>query len=117
MQSTAQNLERTGRTLSTAVTLPIVAGATAVRKFGLDFEHALTGVRKTVEGTPEELAQLQKELIALSANPAAGGKSAEELAGIAEVAGSLGIPIGNITELTRVIAGLGVTTGLPTEQL
>lgn len=78
----------------------------------IDWESAFTGVRKTVDGTEEDLAGLSKELRRMSLEIPI---SAIELAGLAEVAGQLGVGIDDISEFTEVIAKLGITTNLSAE--
>lgn len=118
LKNTAANLTKAGATLSAGVTVPLVGGASAIAAFGIGFEDAFTAVRKTVDETTTDINQLRGDLIKLSTSPLAGGKSAEQLAGIAAAAGSLGIEgADNILEFTRIVAGMSVATGLAEEQL
>lgn len=79
----------------------------------VSFESAFAGVRKTVEGTPEELAQLSDEFRQLAKNIPL---PVEGLARIGELAGQLGIAKEDIIAFTQTIAKLGVTTNLTEEQ-
>ncbi len=75
----------------------------------IKFESALVGVQKTTDFTAEEMKVLRQEFLDLSTTiPMA----ASELAGIAEVAGQLGIEKDKITDFTAVMANLGVATNL-----
>lgn len=109
LQAEVTTLARVGGAALTAA-----AGTVAfLGKQALDtarsFESAFTGVQKTVEATPEEFAVLRRELEDLSREiPIA----AEEIFGIAEAAGQLGIQTSEITDFTDVMAKLGVTTNL-----
>lgn len=88
--------------------LTALAFRAAVRE-AMAWETALTGVAKTVDVTATELEALGDELRAMSEEiPVA----ANELAGIAEAAGQLGIQTANIVDFTRVMADLGVTTNM-----
>lgn len=118
LRKTGANMTSAGRELSTAITAPIVGGAVAVTKFGADFEHAFTRVRKTVDLQGDELEAFRKGLLDLSTTEAGGGKSAEDLAAIAAVAGQLGIEGGaNLLKFTQLAAGLSVATGIAADQV
>ncbi len=85
----------------------------ATAKSSIEYESAFAGVRKTVDGTAEELAEISDGLREMSNEiPIA----AAELAGIAENAGQLGISTGGIIGFTEVMAQLGVTTNLSAEE-
>lgn len=75
----------------------------------IDFETALTGVTKTVSGTPEELERVKQGIKDLSQEIPA---SAIEIAGVAETAGQLGIAAGDIIDFTKVMVELGTATNM-----
>lgn len=78
-------------------------------KASIEYESAFAGVRKTVDGTAEELATISDGIKGMAAEiPLA----TTELAGIAEAAGQLGIQTGSILSFTEVMAQLSVTTNL-----
>lgn len=79
----------------------------------IEFESAFTGVRKTVTGTPEELAAISDEIKRMSTTIPL---STTEISKIAEIAGQLGVTAGNIGSATEVAAALGVTTNMSSEQ-
>ena len=79
----------------------------------MDFESAITGVFKTVEGTPEQLQRITDGIKQMSTEMPA---SANEIAGVAEAAGQLGIKTDDVLEFTRIMTDLGVTTNLSAEQ-
>lgn len=109
-----------GRTLTAALTVPILGvGAAAVKSF-MDFEDSFAGVGKTVDGVMDEggrLTDFGKELaqgfrdlskeIPINVN---------ELNKVGEAAGQLGIKKENILGFTKVMAQLGVTTNLSSDQ-
>jgi TP901 family phage tail tape measure protein len=105
----ADKLKNFGRTMSTNVTLPIVAMGALSVKAASDWESAFAGVRKTVDATEPQLKALEGTLRNMSTQIPV---SATELAGIAEAAGQLGIQTKNIAGFTRVMADLGVATNL-----
>ena len=84
----------------------------------ISFEDAFTGVRKTVNATDLSKAglsfdKLSEQLREMSTRmPIA----ADDLARIAEAAGALGIAGGDIVSFTDVVAKLGVTTNLSTDE-
>lgn len=79
----------------------------------INYESAFAGVRKTVNGTEEELQALSAQFIDLSKSMPV---SAEEFAKIGELAGQLGVPIQNIADYAKTIAMVGTATNLTTEQ-
>lgn len=77
--------------------------------FAARFEQDFAGVRKTVDGTTAQLADLRAELLNLTRSiPTSPGG----LAAIAENAGALGVARENIVDFTRVTAQLAATTNL-----
>ncbi|MFA7295797.1 MAG: phage tail tape measure protein [Dehalococcoidia bacterium] len=81
----------------------------------MDYETAFTGVRKTVDASDEEFSRLDANLrnLATTTMP----KTRVELAGIAQVAGQLGIRgTQNITQFTDTIAQLSTATNLTSDQ-
>lgn len=102
-----------GKDMSLKVTAPITAIGAASVKAATDFQSAFYGVRKTVDATEEEFAELEAGIISMSEEIPA---SAVEIAGVAEAAGQLGIEKENILEFTRTIIDLGEATDLTLEQ-
>ena len=103
---------KAGNILTLGVTTPIIGGMTYAAKEAIDFEDAFAGVEKTVNASEEQLASLRQAYIDLSEEiPVA----KEELAGIGEVAGQLGIKYEALEGFTKVIADLGATTNIETE--
>ena len=75
----------------------------------VDFESALTGVEKTTDLTEEELAAMSGALKDMATHIPA---TTEELAGIAEAAGQLGIAKDDLTDFTEIMAMLGTATNM-----
>ena len=83
-------------------------------KFGSDFELAFAGVKKTVEGTPEQFKELEQTILDTSV---ATGIAATELADLARIGGQLGIEPENLAEFTDVISKLSIAAAeLPAEE-
>jgi len=79
----------------------------------IEFETSMTGVRKTVDGTPEQLKEISDGVREMALEiPLA----AAEIGNIAAAAGQLGIKTDDILDFTRVIADLGVATNLTGEE-
>lgn len=84
----------------------------AVRE-AVKWESAFAGVKKTVDGSDEEIAALEGELRQLAKTLPA---THEEIAAVAEAAGQLGIKRQDIAEFTRTMIDLGETTNLTADQ-
>lgn len=80
----------------------------------IDWETAFTGVQKTVQGTTEEMAHLERGLRRMAKVDIP--LEATELAGVAEAAGQLGIQTPAILGFVDVMSKLGVTTNLTSHQ-
>ncbi|WP_261775515.1 phage tail tape measure protein [Clostridium botulinum] len=82
-------------------------------KTGVDFESAFTGVKKTVDGTDQQFAQLEKAIRNMAKSMP---ESAAEIAGVAEAAGQLGIKTENIEGFTKSMVMLGDSTNMSSEE-
>lgn len=108
-----EKASKVGGTLTKTVTLPVVAMGTAAVGAQISWESAFAGVKKTVNGTTEQIAALEKGIKDMSKELPS---SAEDIAGVAEAAGQLGIQTGNILEFTRTIIDLSNATNLVGEE-
>lgn len=91
----------------------VAGGFVASAKAAMSWESAFAGVVKTVDATAAELSVLERGLRDMALQIPA---THEELAGIAEAAGQLGIEVPNILSFTRTMADLGVATNLTSEE-
>lgn len=91
----------------------VAAGLGASISAGSEFESAFAGVKKTVNATDEELAQMRDEIRQIAKEMPS---TASELSEIAESAGQLGIQTENITEFTKTMADLEVATNLTSDE-
>ena len=80
---------------------------------GSEFESAFAGVKKTVNATDAELAQMRDDIREMAKEMPT---SAAGLSEIAESAGQLGIQTENIAEFTKTMADLEVATNLTREE-
>ncbi|CAN5850828.1 hypothetical protein BH18ACI5_BH18ACI5_04450 [soil metagenome] len=108
----APKITAAGKTLTAAVTLPLVGAAIAATKFATDFESSFAGVRKTVKATDAQFEVLSAGFRQMAKQIPVG---VNELNKIGEIGGQLGVPRQNLLDFTRVIAEIGVTTNLSTE--
>lgn len=88
-------------------------GMTAAAESSIEFESAFTGVKKTVDGTPEQLAAISDEIKRMAAET---GVSTTTIAAVAENAGQLGIATENIASFTRTMLDLGESTNLTADE-
>lgn len=113
LQRFGTNLSSIGRQLSIGLTLPLTLLAGAAIKAAVSFESAFAGVKKTVNATEKEFAALSlgiREMTKLLPN------SVEEISGVAEAAGQLGIATKDILNFTEVMIGLGTTTNVTAKE-
>ena len=114
LQTAGQNLARFGAIAAVGV----VGGVTAATRAAIDFEDAFAGIRKTVDEADLAAAGLTFEDLSDSIRAMAREIpiAATELAAIGEAAGALGVAAGDIDNFTEVVAKLGVTTDLTSDQ-
>lgn len=111
-----KNLKAVGKNaLKVGATLTATVGGAffMCTKNAIEFESAFTGVLKTVNGTDKQLESIRQGLIDLSNKMP---QTASELAGIAEIAGQLGIETDNILNFTETMAKLADTTNIVGEE-
>lgn len=87
----------------------MAAGLGYATKAAVEWESAFAGVRKTVDATEEQYQVLDAQLRNMAGSVSA---SHEEIAGVAEAAGQLGVAKENIVDFTRTMVDLGETTNL-----
>lgn len=82
-------------------------------KASMSFESAMTGVAKTTDLTDEEFAAMSEAIADMSTTMPT---TAEELAGIMEAAGQLGIQKDALVDFTETMAMLGVSTNMSADE-
>lgn len=129
----AQNLQNTGKRWKEVgegidtVTKPLqyaatalAAGGVASAKFAIDFEDNFANVKKTVDGTPEQLEKIRQEIIDMTTvginGHSAIPETTAELTELAATGGQLGITTDNIVDFTEVMAQMGSATNLVGEE-
>lgn len=106
-------LSLVGDTMTKFVTVPIVGFLGSTVAAAAEYESAFAGVRKTVDATKEQLDKLSDSIKYMSTVMPA---STNEIAGVAEAAGQLGIKVDDIEEFTKVMINLGVSTNLTSDK-
>ncbi len=109
----ASILSTTGKAMTLALTLPILAFGAYSIKAAMDFESSFAGVRKTVNATEEEFDKLAAASKRMSETKPI---SANDINRIMELGGQLGIAKDKLEQFASVIADLSVTTDLDLEQ-
>lgn len=113
MQKLGTGFSNIGRQATAAFTLPLVAAFGTAAKAAIDFESSFAGVRKTVDASEAEFKVLEQQFRDLARTIPV---NVNELNRLGEAAGALGIPKEEIADFTRVMAMLGVTTNVTSEQ-
>lgn len=90
-----------------------VAGLGAATKAAMDWETAWAGVTKTVNGTPDQLAEMETGLRGLAKTLPS---THEEIAAVAEAAGQLGVKREDILSFTKTMIDLGQSTNLTADE-
>lgn len=115
LAQTAQTHEKAWGQVSTGMVASgtAIVGALALTgKAAMDWQSQWTGVTKTVDGTPAQLAEVEGGLRNLAKTLPS---THAEIAGVAEAAGQLGVARDDITGFTKTMIDLGETTNLTAE--
>lgn len=107
IQDVGGKINSVGNKLTIGVTAPIAGMGVAAIKSATDYESAFTGVRKTTDMTEEELQKVSRAFRDMALEIPA---TAEEIAGVGEAAGQLGIQNEHIVSFTRSMIDLGEAT-------
>ena len=89
------------------------AGLTYAAREAVKFESAMAGVRKVVDGTPEQIEQLGGQVKKLAVEF---GMMPEKMAEIVAAGGQLGIAADKLDEFARVTATMATAFGLTAEE-
>lgn len=79
----------------------------------IEFESAMTGVFKTINGTDEQLRTIEQGIRDMSTELPS---SASEIAAVAEAAGQLGVTTEGILDFTETMINLGEATNLTADE-
>ena len=111
MQTAGKSMSKIGDKVTRNVSLPIFGAGVAAVKMASDFESAFVGVMKTVDeadvpGGYDAIKQSIRDVA--NVLPA----THEEIAGVVEVAGQLGIEGESLMSFSKVMIDLGETTNI-----
>lgn len=109
LNSLGSKMESVGKKLSVAVTTPILAAGKSMIQASIDYESAFADVKKTVEATEGEFADLSEQIIEMSKEV---GQDAVSIASVFAIAGQMGIETENLAEFARVMIDLGNATDI-----
>ena len=109
LNSLGSKMESVGKKLSVAVTTPILAAGKSMIQASIDYESAFADVKKTVEATEGEFADLSEQIISMSKEV---GQDAASIASVFAIAGQMGIETENLAEFARVMIDLGNATDI-----
>lgn len=102
-------MQAAGRGLTYGLTVPLAAAGAASVKAAVDIDTALTGVRKTVDGTEEQYQALKAAAVEFSLTNAV---SAEQILDIQALGAQLGFAIDELQEFGEVVSGLDIATNM-----
>ena len=108
--------EKSFKAVATAATVAAAAvGAATVASVavGSSFESAFAGVKKTVDATDAEYAKLRQNILDMSRDIPS---SDDEIAGVMEIAGQLGIATNSLSDFTKTMINLGVSTNMAADE-
>lgn len=100
-----------GKAMTVGVTVPLVALGKTAYQAATSYEQAFTGVEKTTEATESQYQELYDGLMNMKTPTAF-----EDLAGIMEMAGQLGVAREELLGFTRAYDMLQVSTNVGGEQ-
>lgn len=108
----SSTLSSVGSKMTTGITLPIAAAGAATMAAAIDIDTALTGVRKTVDGTEEQYEALKQAAIDFSQTNAV---PASQILDIQALGAQLGFAIDELGEFGEVVSGLDIATNMDAE--
>ncbi len=89
------------------------AAFTLIAREAMQFETAMTGVKKVVDGTPEQMDELAGTIKQLAYEL---GMTSEETAGIAAMGGQLGVAFNDLPKFTKLAGEMAVAFGMTSEE-
>ena len=109
MQNIGSSLTGYGTAMSKAVTIPILAAGAASGAAAVKIDTALTGVRKTVDGTEEQYEALKDAAIEFSKTNAV---DPAQILDIQALGAQLGYTIDELDMFGEVVSGLDIATNM-----
>lgn len=112
-EASLMKIGRVSGTVGVMLLAGIGAGLALSAKAAIEFESSFAGIRKTVDASESQFAKLSDTMRGLATDIPI---DVNELNRIGELAGQLGVSVGDIGKFTETVAKIGVTTDLSTEQ-
>lgn len=113
-------LVKVGAGITAGLTVPLVAAGKSMIDSAITYESAFTGVMKTTDEAVDSMGNVIVSYDDLSDSiremSQTMSQSAAEIAGVAEVAGQLGIKAEDLMQFTEVMIKLGDTTNVSSEE-
>lgn len=106
--NTGDKIESAGKKIL-PVSAAVLGVGVATGKAAVTIDTALTGVRKTVDGTEEQYQQLKEAAISFSKTNAV---SADQILDIQALGAQLGFTIDELDEFSQVVSGLDIATDM-----
>jgi TP901 family phage tail tape measure protein len=107
-----QRMAEIGKSMTLAVTAPLLLLGKKMYGNAVDYESAFAGVKKTTDATEEEFAQLYRDLLGITEVTPTGFVDA---AGVMEMAGQLGVAKDQLTGFTKAYIDLQQATNIQGE--
>lgn len=105
-------MQQFGNACTTYITLPITAAALACGSAAIEIDDALTDVKKTVDGTDDDFAELKKAAIEFSKTSPV---KASTILEIESLGAQLGYSRDELTDFATVVSGLDISTDMDAE--
>ena len=106
-EAAGKRMKQIGQEMTLAVTTPLVLLGKKLYGSAVDYESAYVGMTKTVDGTVEQYEHLNEVVLELSETTPS---SYEDLMGIAQTGGNLGVTIDNMETFLRSYSALQAAT-------
>lgn len=106
-------MEQVGEKATKGITVPMGLAAAACGSAAIDMDTALTGVRKTVDGTEAQYQELKDAAIEFSKTNAV---SASQILDIQALGAQLGFAREELAQFGEVASGLDIATNMDAEQ-
>lgn len=119
MSATLSSIEKNSEAWGRVGNSMLLVGGLAAASLGLtakaamDWQQQFTGVTKTVDGTAAQFKVLEGQLLGMARTMPA---STQEIAGVAEAAGQLGVKTEDVARFTKTMVQMGVATNLSSEE-
>lgn len=112
MTQIGESLETLGGGYTKAVSVPIAAAAVASGAAAIKIDTALTGVRKTVDGTEQQYEALKQSAIDFSKTNAV---DPAQILDVQALGAQLGFTITELDDFGEVVSGLDIATNMDAE--